>query len=100
MTNRHKEVTAHIRNCLKREKIPARVRMFNSCGVEWIQVFVTAHDKFWTDEQRRMIAHIAKCNNLCYVRRMEIDVDLAAVLHGKQQFDFCYHADMDRAQHA
>lgn len=98
--SRHKEVTAHIRKCLKREGIPARVRMMNICGSHVIQVFTVAHDSFWTPEQIVEIAHIAKCSNLCYVRRMEIDLDIEKQLVKKQQFDFHYHADRDVAQYA
>lgn len=100
MTNRQKEVTAHIRKCLKREGIPARVRMFNTCGDQVIQVFTVAHDAFWTPEQVVMIAHIAKCNRLTGSRRSEINVELHKKLTMKQHFDFHYHSDLDVAQYA
>lgn len=91
MTITHKEMTAHIRSLIKRDKIPARVSMFDTCGIRYIRVSVVAHDARWTADQLRRIAFLADCNNLTGARAAKINTAHEAQLTDKMQFNFEFH---------
>ena len=80
------QMAAHIRKCIKREGIKARVRV--SPAAKAVQVSAPAYDVRFTSDDCRMIAFIAKCNKLTMARGVAIDVDLHAQLTGANQFDF------------
>lgn len=72
----HKEMTKHIRKRIKIAGIQANVRMQNGAeNTRIIQVNTTEYGKEFLPNEQREIRHIAKCNNLTWVRGMEIDVE-------------------------
>jgi len=85
----HKEMTAHIRNRIKQRGIKANVRMQVSCGDKVIQVNTIEYGLEFTNEEQREIRHIAKCNNLTWVRQMEINVEQMT-----NPFDFNFHYEV------
>jgi len=89
MTN-FKQMTAHIRNRLKHERIPARVRMVTSCGCSMIQVFGVTHDARWTPEQLAMIGRIARVNGLTFVRGIPVTEEHCAQMTDRAFFEFEY----------
>ena len=66
-----KEMTKHIRTCIKRHGIKARVRMFQDS----IQVFVPEYGIEFTEQEQREIRQIAKSNELTWVRGLEIVIE-------------------------
>ena len=89
----HKEMTAHIRNRLKAQRIPARVRLYTACGTRYIQVNTVAYEARWSDEERRAIAICADVNGLTGAQGGKIDPELEAQLSHRQAFDFEYRAN-------
>lgn len=88
---RHKEITAHIRKCIKNEGISANVNMspVRGCAnLGGIRIVTKSYDAKFSNDQARMIAHICDCNKLTGVRGDKIDVNLHANLGGNNQFDF------------
>ena len=71
----HKEMTKHIRTCIKRHNINARVRMFNACGDKIIQVNAVKYGLEFTEQEQRNIRHIAINNNLTLVRGSPINAE-------------------------
>jgi hypothetical protein len=57
----HKEVTSEMRAALKVAGIKARVRLYVSCGVRYVEVFVPAYEIEFTEaEQATIKAHAAR----------------------------------------
>lgn len=71
----HKEMTAHIRNRIKKAGIKARVRMQEYCGYTVIQVNAPEYGVEFSSESQREICLIAQCNGLTFAQGMEINVN-------------------------
>lgn len=71
----HKEMTKHIRTCIKRHNIKALIRMQTICGDKIIQVNATEYGKEFTEQEQRDIREIATHNNLTWVKGLEIDTE-------------------------
>lgn len=85
----YKEMTTHIRHRIKVAGIAARVRMFEACQVQYIQVFSTDYAVKFTDDQQRVIRDIAKVNGLTWVRGLEIKIEQ---MTNPDLFEFVYLA--------
>lgn len=70
----HKELTAAIRNDIKKAGIKAKVRMLEYCGSNVIQVNVPAFDDTFTESEQITIKTVAIGHGLNFVRGMKIDV--------------------------
>lgn len=84
----HKEMTAHIRGRIKHEGIQARVRLYESCGSLFIQVFGTTYEQDFTDDEQGTIRTIAVVNSLTWVQGMPIDIEQ---MTNPKQFNFQFN---------
>ena len=73
--DRHTELTAHVRTCLKRADIKASVRKLKVCGSYVISVTVPKYGMEFTPDQQRRIREIGKNNGFTSVQGIEIDLD-------------------------
>jgi len=88
----HKEMTAHIRNRLKAQNVPARVKMLDACGVRYVTIVTPTYEFRWNAEQAKAIAICVSVNKLTCARGMAIDIDhVAQVLQNTTQYDFEFH---------
>ncbi len=87
----HKEMTAHIRKCLKDSGVKARCRKLTVCGRNLIQVFSIEHNLKFSIEDIRTIALIAKSNRLTGAEASEIHPDHEALLTGKTLWTFEFY---------
>lgn len=87
----HKEMTEHIRTCIKRYGIKASVTMQNRCGDNIISVAVSSYSAVFSAKEINNICMVAKSNGLTFVRGMEIIPRKEALLTYKQQWDFRYN---------
>jgi hypothetical protein len=69
----HRDLTAQVRSEIKNAGIKAGVRLYKSCGSNWVQVNVPAYEIDFTEDEQRMIRTIAKSLGLTLARGMEID---------------------------
>ena len=84
----HKELTAHIRERIKKAGIKARVCMNYSCGSRVIQVVTPSYESRFTSGEIVRFCTIALANGLTFVRGLPIDLDVQAQLTGATQWDF------------
>ena len=84
----HKELTAHIRNRIKKSGIEARVNMFSACGSNLIQVKTPKFDGEFTPDEIETICTIAKVNGLTFTRGLEIDPQFCRQLTGRWFWEF------------
>jgi len=84
----HKEMTKHIRTCIKRHNIKALVRIIKTCGDKVIQVNTPKYGVEFTEQEQREIRHIAINNNLTWVRGLPID---AEQMTNPSSFNFYYN---------
>lgn len=84
----HKELTAHIRNRIKKSGISARVCMSPARNYPCIQVKTPKFDGQFTADEIETICIIAKVNGLTFVQGMEIDPIFCRQLTGKWIWEF------------
>lgn len=94
MTMTHKEITAHFRNRLKIEKIKAKVKMNEACGIKYVTIVVPAFETRFTAQEIKIIGIIAQVLKLTDARKSEIDLDNMVQLTGKIQWDFEFHKNI------
>ena len=87
----HKDMTSHIRTCIKRYGIKARVKAQKVCGDSLISVSVPSYEAEFTADEIYNFCMAAKSNNLTFVQGLEIIPEEQKLLTGKKQWNFIYH---------
>jgi len=88
----HKEMTDHIRTCIKRYGIKAGVKMQNICGDKVISISTSSYDSNFTSEEIYNICMAAKSNNLTLVKGLKIIPEEQSLLIHKKQWDFRFNS--------
>lgn len=74
-TSTHKELTAHLRDRIKKAGIKACCSLQTYCGEQVIRVSVPKYDAQFTEDEQRTIRTIAQVNGLTFARGSAIDLD-------------------------
>jgi len=83
----HREMTKHIRTRIAKAGIKVRVRLYESCGDNYIQVFGVTPDAQFSEAEQREIRIIAQVNRLTLAQGMPIDLER---MTNSTRFDFVY----------